>query len=159
MTLEEMQKKMQEQIDKLGESVATLTAGKGELEKEIADLKAEKAVVATKLSEAEKAENSRKVEGMVEPLSAAGLAPTAGDAIKAFAEKLDSSDLHKFGEKEQTTLDAFGELLTALIEKGEDGKLVVQFGEQAPGVNGFSEDSDEKSVIDNIASAAPAPGN
>lgn len=142
--------KMQEQIDKLSETVTNLTTENADLKGKVETLEGEKSQVTAKLTEHEKAAKTSKVKGMIQPFRDAGLAAVAADGLEAFAENLDGSTVVKFGEKEQTPLDAFGEVLNGLLKKEEDGKLVVQFGEQAPGSDGergSDEDEREKAVL------------
>lgn len=136
--------KFQEQLTQLSEQVNTLKT-------ENETLKTEKAQVIIKLSEREKVEKTGKVKDMVKPLRAAGLAPVVADRLEAFSEKLDSSQVEKFGEKEHTLFDEFGGILEGMFKKNDKGTLVVQFGEMATGSTGGGSDD----IVKGIASASP----
>ncbi len=129
-------------------------------EQQNVDLKADNDAKQVKLSEVEVADKVRKAKEMVAPLIEAGLATPAADLVQSFAEQLGDTDVLKFGEKDQTPLDAFNEVLDTLFQRQKDGKLMVKFGEEADGSDGFSEEDGERAeMVKNVASAAPAPGN
>lgn len=136
--------KFQEQLTQLSEQVNTLKT-------ENETLKTEKAQVVTKLSEREKIEKTGKVREMVKPLRDSGLAPAVADRLEAFSERLDSSKVEKFGEKEITLFEEFGGILEGMFKRNDKGTLVVQFGECATGAShdGVSD------VAKGIASASP----
>lgn len=143
-----MSEKLQEQVNKLSEKNTTL-------ESEIKALKTEKEQAVIKLSEKEKAEKTSKIKDLIKPFRDAGLAPVAAEQIEAFAESLNGSKVLKFGEKESTQVEKFSEVLNSLFKREKDGKLIVQFGEAAPGADKFGEDAEHKKIVDAIASAAP----
>ncbi|MEE8574040.1 MAG: hypothetical protein V3T30_01400, partial [Thermodesulfobacteriota bacterium] len=125
------------------EEITKLEEEKKGLEEKLATEKARadkaeeaKGTAETKLSERDNADQSLKIKDMVKPLRDGGIAPVVADQLEHFAEKLDSTEVVKFGEKEHSAYDEFTEILNSLIKRNDDGSLVVSLGEEAPGTKG-----------------------
>jgi len=147
--------KFQEQLDKLSEKIATLTESNAALTTERDALKSDNEAKAIKLSDLATSEKALRIAGMIKPFRAAGLAPVVADRLEKLAETIDASTVAKFGEKEHTPLDEFGEILDSMLNREKEGTLVVEFGEKAPGSEGFAESKVEQETVAAIASASP----
>lgn len=140
----EKEKVMPEPIIKLQEDITKLSEKVTALETENKALKGEKEQIVLKLSEKETAETKSKAREMVKPFREAGLAPAVAERLEAFAEGLDNSKVEKFGEESHTQLAEFNSILGSMLKRGKDGKLLVQFGEVAPGASRGEKSKDEE---------------
>ena len=144
----DLSKMSETEILKLGEAdIAELNEGDKNyvtLLQENASLKKENKGHATKLSEHVQSAKTATVDAIVTKFQDKDgkeiLSPATMASIKQFAETLDSTSVIKLGEgdtaKETNALEMFSELLSTLIKRSDEGTLVVQLGEVAPGSKG-----------------------